>query len=130
MQCDALTFGSIVRGFGPLGLWPGPADPSELFMSVLELTATLREISIGTYPANIAGYMDSLKQRMNGHPSASTLTTSMAFVRKLVDSFYANPHRGCNFKEKLSNDIKKIMDNIPSAVLDSHLRHMENQSKK
>jgi hypothetical protein len=100
-------------------------------MSVSELVDALRHISIYTYHEDISQEIASLQQSRNRerqlYPYSITSTSDMA-VNSLTAK--ASTHKCCNFKGKFDGDVKKIMDNIPSAVLDSHLRHMEEQSKK
>ena len=120
VQCDTLTLGSIVRGFEPLGLWPGRPNPSEIFMSVSKFTAALCNILIYTYPVDMSQEIASFKKEMD--------QKRISFVRNWNPN--TSIHNGCNFKKKFDKDIQEIVVNIPSAVLDSHLRHMEEQSKK
>jgi hypothetical protein len=100
-------------------------------MSVSELVDALRDISIYTYHEDmsqeIASLLQSRNQERQRYPYSTTSISDIA-VNNLTAK--ASTHKCCNFKGKFDKDIKKIMDNIPSAVLDSHLRHMEEQSKK
>jgi hypothetical protein len=99
-------------------------------MSVSELADALRHISIYTYHEDISQEIASLLQIRNQERQRygySMPSTSDIAVDRLIAK--VSTHKCCNFKGKFDKDIKKIMDNIPSAVLDSHLRHMEEQSK-
>lgn len=99
-------------------------------MSVSELADALRHISIYTYHEDISKETASLQQSRNQERQRyaySLISTSDIAIDSLIAK--ASTHKCCNFKGKFDEDIKKIMDNIPSAVLDSHLRHMEEQSK-
>lgn len=145
-QCDALTVGSLVRGFEPLGLWPERPDPSEIFTSVSKLTDALRDIQIHTLLGDVSKEIADLKRCLDeydkriksystyNYPGQSTLTNDLSKLQQpistLVNKTSANIHKGCNFKKKFDEDIQNILDKIPSAVLDSHLQHMEEQSKK
>jgi hypothetical protein len=99
-------------------------------MSVSELADALRRISIYTYHEDISREIASLLQSRNQERQRYPYSTTDIAVDSLVELAKASTHKSCNFKGKFDQDIKKIMDNIPSAVLDSHLRHMEEQSKK
>ena len=94
-------------------------------MSVSELVDALRHISIYTYHEDMSQEIASLQQ-------SRIYPYSITSISDAVNSLTAkaSTHKCCNFKGKFDGDVKKIMDNIPSAVLDSHLRHMEEQSKK
>jgi hypothetical protein len=138
-QCDALALGSLIRGFEPLGFWPEQPDSSKVFMSVSELTAALRDIQIHTYPEDMSGQIVTLKRNWDDY-SASTHSDSFhhesrakAIFQRRIDTMHQKSlrtHTGCNFKKKFDEDLQEIIRNMPSAVLDSHLRHMEEQSKK
>jgi hypothetical protein len=139
-QCDALALGSLIRGFEPLGFWPEQPDSSKVFMSVSELTAALRDIQIYTYPEDMSEQIVTLKRNWDDY-SASSPSDSLnqelrakAIFQRRIDTMHQKSsmrtHTGCNFKKKFDEDLQKIIRNMPSAVLDSHLRHMEEQSKK
>jgi hypothetical protein len=100
-------------------------------MSVSVLADALRHISIYTYHEDMSQEIASLQQSRNREredPLGLMARTSDTTKDRLFAK--ASTHKRCNFKGKFDKDIQKIMDNIPSAVLDSHLRHMEEQSKK
>ena len=130
VQCDTLTLGSLVRGFEPLGLWTGRPHPSEVFMSVSKFTAALCNILIHTYPVDASQEIASFKKELERRQVRVNYQDMVGL--SVVRDWNPKPsiHNGCNFKKKFDTDIQEIMANIPSAVLDSHLRHMEEQSKK
>lgn len=139
-QCDALALGSLIRRFEPLGFWPEQPDSSKVFMSVSELTAALRDIQIHTYPEDMSEEIVTLKRNWDDYLASTHLDSfqnesrAKAILHRRLDTMHqkssVRTHTGCNFKKKFDKDLQKIIRNMPSAVLDSHLRHMEEQSKK
>lgn len=124
--CDTLTFGSLVRGFEPLGVWSGRPNPSEVFMIISELAYALCSIQILKYTEDLLGDINDLNTCSVNQSSVPAIKNA-TYTFNLKASW--NNHSGCNFKEKFNEDIKRIMDNIPPAVLSSHLLHMEEQAK-
>jgi hypothetical protein len=126
VQCDTLTLGSLVRGFEPLGLWPGRPDPSEIFMSISDLSRAVHDIQIYTYPEDFS--QDIANLNFGSRPIGQSILSMAEALQKKASS--RSIHHACSFKKQFDKDIKSIMEKIPSAVLDSHLRHMEVQSEK
>jgi hypothetical protein len=95
-------------------------------MSVSKFTASLHNIPIYTYPSDNSQVVESLRSTV-----AKDYITDIkkSYIKSLVNNASTNVHASCNFKQKFDKDIREIMNNIPSAVLDSHLRHMEEQTK-
>jgi hypothetical protein len=103
-------------------------------MSVSELADALRDISIYTYHEDMSPEISFLRQARNlgNRERERPMYFTYSTMETAVDSVLAKDplHKCCNFKGKFDKDIQKVMDNIPSAVLDEHLRLMEEQSKK
>jgi hypothetical protein len=100
VECDAMIYGSLVRGLQVALLWPRK-KPQDITRSVRELVSDLRLISIFKYPLG--------EHDHNGH--------------------LTEPHENCavaNFNE----EIQSVLKSIPSPVSESHRTHMLSVSKK
>jgi hypothetical protein len=99
-------------------------------MSVSKLNSALRNIQIYTYPVDLLNEIKTLKANSDRLDMYSNVTKIKKDVDVLYQKASGNIHSRCNFKGAFDLAIQVIMKSIPSAVLDSHIRHMEEQSKK
>ncbi len=90
-ECDAFTYGSLLRSLASAGLWPRK-KPEKLTWSVERLGTTIRDLVLGM-PANPFGH------------SLCDITNFAPYV-------------------------KKVMAELESPALDSHLAHMKRQRRK
>ena len=98
-DCDALVYGSLIRGLQIAGLWPRK-KPEEIHISIDQLASTLDSLEIFVLPDIDSGYRHDYRTNHN-HASCSV-------------------H---NFKQQ----VHTALSGIPYPVLDSHYRHMEAQ---
>lgn len=102
-ECDALTLGSLAISLQKLELSLGGFDADKVHLSVLDLSSKLSAVQIFTYPVD---------EYRRGYYS---------YNHNYED------HDDCNFQKKLGSAIKKTVNNMPSAVLESHRIHIERQ---
>ncbi|KAF2807759.1 uncharacterized protein BDZ99DRAFT_464671 [Mytilinidion resinicola] len=100
--CHASVVGSLVRGFHQLGLFPKRPTASEVPRNINELSKSLMDLTI---------YF---------HKSCE----GSRYNHTIED------HTECTKAAQLSDSIQDILKKIPSAVLDSHKKHMDDQAKK
>lgn len=98
-ECDALTLGSLAISLQKLELSLDGFDADKVHLSVLDLSSKLSAVQIFTYPAD---------PNRRGYTSYED-------------------HNGCNFHKTLGSTIKKTVNHMPSAVLESHRIHMARQ---
>ncbi|KAF2495659.1 hypothetical protein BU16DRAFT_527437 [Lophium mytilinum] len=103
--CHASIVGSLVRGFHQLGLFPDRPAASEISLNISELSASLINLPIYSCKTN----------------TGSSYNYDYNTIRD---------HTACTKAAQLSDPIQDILKNIPSAALDSHKTHMDEQAKK
>ncbi|KAF8855126.1 hypothetical protein BDZ45DRAFT_805227 [Acephala macrosclerotiorum] len=98
--CDALAYGSLVRGLQIAGLWPRK-KPEEIHISIDQLASTLESLEIFVLPGADSSYDYGYSKTNRYHDSCSV-------------------H---NFIEQ----VRPALSGIQFPVPDSHRRHMEAQ---
>lgn len=100
-NCQAFYLGQLIRGSAKLSTWPSrPATFKLDSYSVSDIYDILKAIKLSNY-----------------YESDSYDT----------DHKY---HGKCNNSTRIAKDVKEVYDKIPSPVLESHRRHLQEQWKK
>lgn len=100
-QCDAFHYGILLKGLIKANLWPISSDASKINKTVSQLNTDIKMLQTFDFVSYGSRYHSE------------------------------EEHHNCGFKFKMLADLEQLMGKPePSGVLDSHLKHMEEQSNK
>lgn len=88
-----------------LSLWPDRKQPENMRVSVAKLTSSIEKIRIHYYPSDESN-------------------------RSYYNNNYTRSHSGCSIAGDLRAEVQAVLREPPSAIEESHERHLQVQADK
>jgi hypothetical protein len=120
-KCRAMILGSYIEFLVSINMYPNMWAATNVEMSVEEMQACLGKVVIQTYTS---------------HDYSAIYRTSQQLIPMTpnLDQFFQgrglNHHTKCGEAVDLVDRIRRMIPEMPSPILESHLVHMDEQARK
>jgi hypothetical protein len=121
-----MLLGSVVSELIRMDLYPVRRTGAEITISVDQLKEQLLGLRFTTHESTEWDNIRSNIRLMSTDVAYWSSSDSLAALKKITQKSHAK----CARVIDLSKRIELVISNMPSPVLDSHRRHMEEQAKK